>query len=246
MDHVSTINEDLAISVTESRPSLDFYASFGVLARLPAEIRTMLYSFLLISQSSNGHSYGRGTRISTSILSTSRSIHNEAIDILYANHHTLQLVDDVWVLHRPSDLLSGRRFPPYDAIKRMQSMTLSIPYRTVNRGECEEHIKCVHMIMSRSEPLALHLQHSAALRRLRIELLNTNIRKIGNNHFRSRNVLEEMRKILYLFAFLGRHVDIEICGFNTIQYADMFEEMRERHVGLRPPYDEMVVGILRS
>lgn len=201
----------------------------------------MVFSLLLRSHNPTTVTYGRESGISIAILATNRAIYNEAIDLLYDIPHELLLEDVVSSPSITRPLTSPPRpLPPYRAITRMRSITLAITFSTINRGDCEISIEAPQYITGLTDPLALHLLRSPTLISLTLLLLNANQRKVGANHFRLRAVTDQMKRILLPFAYLPLRIHTEIAGFNTLDYAEMFDDMRPRCAGKNGVIDRLL------
>lgn len=192
----------------------------GSLNTLPMEIRDQIYRNVLMPIGSEDakasrRNWGKSRGICTSILASSRDIHREATPLLYSTHFIV-----------PLSASTGSELPPASALVRMESITLEINYSTVNRGDCEMTVKDSDKLKSVVEYVGLSLRHSTRLRNLTICLLNQTQRKRGTRELRSELVRNTIRGLLRLFAVLPRTVSIEVTGFDTLDYVEMFDEIR--------------------
>lgn len=219
--------------------------NMGDFCRLPLEIRVMIWSLLLTTSGGPEVTYGKGSGIYPALLATNRTIHNEAVDFIYNAHHYL-LIDSTtaskpWHLKRQTQNLI-RPLPPYPAISRLRTLTLAITYTTQNRGECEEGLIYPFRLVSMTDPISLVLYRSKCLKSLTLLLLNTSQRKVGANHFKSHEMLQDMQRVLRSFAYLKTEVEMEIAGFRTLDYAEAFAVLRERYAG----QEGLVDGLLED
>lgn len=209
--------------------------SLGSLARLPFELRSIIYSYLLVSHTRARATWGRGSGISTSILATSSAVHHEAIPHLYQPHHI------VCCLHN-----TVQHLPPRGALLRMHRLTIELCYCTINRGDCEQYVKRPQLqwLCAMSDFIALTLRHNDVLQELYVCLLNEGQRKRGPKRIRSQSVRQDVERILRPFAMLRRSVPVlEITGFDTLEFAEMFDEMRERLAGTEIPIEQMLMQL---
>lgn len=227
----------------------------GMLARLPLEIRQYIYCNLLVSRHPRQR-VGKGSGISIAILLLSSKITAEAEPWLYhppgSTGLVIENVSHNFAAGQP--MLKPQRFVsspfsqvPRRAVLRLSRVTLRISFETWNRGECElslQHMESKYYLEPFAESLALAFHHSENLRLLNIELLNENQRKRGRRLVRSPTLMKQMRGILRLFAYLDSSIQITVGGFDTIEYAEMFHEMRTECQGKALPLEEMMAESL--
>lgn len=202
---------------------------------LPQEVRNLVYAFLLESHSPET-TWGPGSGIDANILATCSRVRREASPHLY---------DFVHILHASGDC---PRFPPTEALRRLRHIYISVEYATQNRGECEVEIRENPFSFALLHRVALAARHSIApLASLRIDLFNKNQRKRGPRLVRSQLVRGRIKSWLYPFSFLPKTVDVEVGGFDAIEWADLFEEMRHRNAGQEIHYgQEMIAEALKD
>lgn len=194
----------------------------GSLESLPLEIRRLIYSKLLTASRAPKatSTWGPGSGISIDILCVSRQIYSEALPVLYEAPHTILCVP---------------REPPAFAIRRMQRLTFEVRFKTQNRGDYEEAVDRPHLLYYICDKVGLSLRQNTVLKELYIILLNENQRKRGPKPLRSQSVKSSIQRMLLPFATLPSSTFIEITGFDTLDFAEMFDEMRETHADSELP-----------
>lgn len=205
--------------------------------RLPLELRLQIYTSALtphIHTSTTGRlpTYGPGSQCSLSLLLTARQIHHEARPLFHSLPHTIAVMpsSEPW----PAA-------PPSHALAQLRNLTLHIHFDTVNRGDAEVAIRNLAARLSRTDPIAVALRHSAVLRRLRIELLNGAQRKRGGRRLpRNEAVCTGVQRILLPFAYLEEHVLVEVGGFDTIDHVEGFKAARKELSGRELPLERML------
>ena len=117
-----------------------------------------------------------------------------------------------------------------NTLRSLGRIRLELLYSTKNRGDCERTINEPRDLEDFTEMFALQFSHrDDALQSLHIELLNESQRKKGPKPLRSKAVYESLYNILLPFAELPAGKQITIGGFDTIDFVDMFDEMRKKH-----------------
>lgn len=119
-------------------------------------------------------------------------------------------------------------------LRSLQNVRLELVYSTRNRGDCETNIVSAQAFEDFSELVALHFGHSDIMQRLHVELLNESQRKRGPKTLRAEAVYEAMYKILLPFAELPARQQVTVGGFDTIDFVEIFEEMRQFHKDTDP------------
>lgn len=212
--------------LTESIPSL------GLLGRLPFELRHAIYTLLLVASRATSVTWGKGSGISTSILAVSKAVNYEAEPLLYRSSHTVGCFYN-----------ASRCLPPRSALLRMNRLTVEINYCTNNRGECEQYINQPELwwLRVQAEFVGLTLRHNDVLKELYICLLNRSLRKLGQKRMRTQKVKDEVERVIEPFARLRDTIPtVEVVGFDTLDFAEMFDEMRGRLAGTPVPIEEML------
>jgi len=212
----------------------------------PQELRTLCFQYLLTSHSPNDVTFGKGSGLDLSILSVCRSVHDEVSELLYSKAHRIIFPCDSTrgknrspsMRHKIDSVPNIVSVPPSQALHRLKHINLEINFETDNRGECEMDITHYPDLLGEIQPISLALLHSKCLRSLTIGLFNHAQRKVGNRRLRSHYVLSDMKWLLRPFAHLPRPISVRIDGFDTIEYADMFETLREEHAGKSIPVTE--------
>ena len=208
------------------------------LLNLPREIRDMIYEGLLVAHQENEITFGKGSGISISILSTCRQIHQEACSLIASNRHTLvydpQSGPALWDSISPSHL------------RLLKRIKLIIRYHTANRGDCEIEVLPICALFSFTEAFGLTLRHSSGLEELFIELQNKEQRKRGPKRLRSELVSQQVQDMLRPFAYLHTRVKVSVGGFDTIDFVDMFEQMRCACAGKEVPFRNLLYASLVS
>jgi len=221
---------------------------------LPQELRTLCFKALLESTSSKDATFGKGSGLDLSILSVCRSVHDEVSELLYSKAHrvifpcgsTRSKNRSQSMRLKTEPMPNNVNIPPAVALRRLKHIRLEINFETDNRGECEMNMIHYRDLLEKIQPISMTLLHSKCLRSLTIGLFNHAQRKVGNRRLRSRYVLFEVKWLLRPFAYLPRHIPVLIDGFDTIEYADMFEALREEHAGKSVPVTEWLEETLTT
>jgi hypothetical protein len=221
---------------------------------LPQELRTLCFKALLESTSSEDATFGKGSGLDLSILSVCRSVHDEVSELLYSKAHRIIFPCGSTRSKNRSQSMRPKTepvpnivsIPPSLALPRLKHIRLEINFKTDNRGECEMNIMHYQDLLVKIQPISMTLLRSECLRSLTIGLFNHAQRKVGNRRLRSRHLLSEMKWLLRPFAYLPRQVSVLIDGFDTIEYADMFEALREEHAGESVPVTEWLEETLNA
>ncbi|KAI9720736.1 MAG: hypothetical protein M1828_005527 [Chrysothrix sp. TS-e1954] len=198
------------------------------LLNLPGELRDLIYRELLTSSAGPDRTFGKGSGICINVLGTCGNIYREALPILTDTRHTLifdpQSGPVLWNVISPSHIRSLKR------------IKLVIRYQTANRGDYEIEMLPINPLYSFTEALGLTLRHSSGLEELLIELENKEQRKRGPKRLRSELVSHQMQNLLRPFAFLPEKTKVSVSGFDTIDFADMFDGMRSSYAGKELPF----------
>jgi len=224
------------------------------LLSLPAELRTMCFQHLLTSKSENDVTFGKGSGLDLSILSVCRSVHDEVSELLYSTTHRIKLPcssNAPRCKNRPKSLCcptAGKAvsMPPNLALSRLKHVVLEVNFETYNRGECETYIIHYEGLLDTIMPISTVLPSSRCLRTLTIGLFNHAQRKVGNRRLRKPCLLLQMKCLLWPFAHLARRVPVLIDGFDTIEYAELFETMREEHADRTIPTIDWIEETLKT
>jgi len=131
---------------------------------------------------------------------------------------------------------------PFGRLPHFPRLSFDFYYFTQNRGDCELSLDKLDFeeLHARAEHVAYWLRPSVTLRELRLVLLNGNQRKTGRKHLRTTEVVAQIQEVLKPFAYLSKDVKIDVCGFDTIEYAELFKTMRNEYQGKALPYQKMV------
>jgi len=202
---------------------------------LPQELRTLCFQHLLAGN--NEVTFGKGSGLDLSILSVCRSVHDEVSELLYSKTHRIKIPcssSSPRCKDRPKSLCcptEGRavNMPPQQALRRLKHVVLEVNFETYNRGECESYIIHHEGLLDTIMPVSMALPSSGCLRTLTIGLFNHAQRKVGNRRLRKPLLLHQMNVLLWPFAHLPRRIPILIDGFDTIEYVELFQTMREEH-----------------
>jgi len=208
---------------------------------LPRELRDLVYRTLLVSSRPSKSTFGKGSGIHLSILRSCRSVHDEAKETLYGTIHKVTMISGI------DRLLYGKIstvVPPICALLQLRHVHLELTFSSVNRGECEVGIVNAGRWKDILLPFGLALLRGRCISSLEIALLNTNQRKVGAKRIRSDQMLAEVRELLLLFAYLPRIVTITIVGFDTLEYAIMFEDLRADCAGAEIPVEDWATKAL--
>lgn len=208
---------------------------------LPRELRDVIYAAILTPPSQSLPTFGKGSKITISILLTCHSIHREASETLY---NTLQIAK---MKSGTDRILFGKissLTPPIPALLKLHHIHLELTFSSVNRGECEAGIVNATRWKDMLLPFGLALLRGRAVRSLEISLLNTNQRKVGAKRLRSDQMRSEVRQLLEVFAYLPGSVSVTVSGFDTLEYVIMLEGMREEYAGKEIPIDNWATRAL--
>lgn len=237
----------LEMSLSETRSSMssepcdspDITSSH--LLSLPQELRTLCFHHLLTSKPENDVTYGKGSGLDLSILSVCKFVHDEVLELLYSNVHRIKIPCSSGRCknHPNSSCCKAERkavnMPPYRALRCLKRVVLEVNFETSNRGECETSIIEYQDLSDRIIPLSMTLPYSTCLRSLTIGLFNHAQRKVGNRRLRTSWLLREMKWLLRPFAYIPREIPVLIDGFDTIEYAELFEALRDEYAGKNVP-----------
>lgn len=226
----------------------DYSDAPNLFFRLPRELRDVVYTSLLTNYDQQLPTFGYGSGIDIAVLMLNKSTYAEALPILYNTPHKLTLHDGH--LKRASTSTGDRYYfirgasPPSYALKRMQSLSVAINFATTNRGEAELSINHAAYWEEKLLYIGISILRSETLHTLALSLWNGNQRKVGAKRLRSHEVKQQMRAILRPFAFLPRTVNVLITGFDTIEYFELFEEMRNNLAGREMSVEEMMSEVI--
>lgn len=215
--------EVMAIPSFDGPPS-----ALGSMSVLPRELRDTIYRHIVIGSRASPFDWGRSSGINTALLQTSKAFHAEATEQLY-NTTLIILVN--------SDTCSD--CPPASALARMVHLTIEVTFRTHNRGESQVKVHDAGKLKCILEYIALPLRRNHHLKDLQIVLLNEAQRKRGQRPVRAESVTDTVRGLLKPFAALPLKTSIEISGFDTLEYAQIFDELRSELAGTDIPVEEL-------
>jgi len=203
----------------------------GKLFDLPAELRIQIYQHLL-TPSEMWASGEERSPMTPALLRTCKAIHQEASEVLYSSFHRFSIAPHL----------------PFGRLPHFPRLSFEFHYFTQNRGDCELLIDEADFqeLRAQAENVGFWLRRSQVLKELRLVLLNGNQRKTGMKRLRTDVVVSQVRKVLEPFAYLSDGVKIDVCGFNTIDYVEMFHAMRVQYQGQSPPYQTMIEDVWNS
>jgi hypothetical protein len=217
---------------------------------LPRELRDNIYTLLLTSYDKRLPTFGVGSDINIAVLLLNKTVHSEAEPILYSTPHKISLHDgylkrNVTYIGTRYEYIRGS-MPPGHAIKRMRNMSVEINFSTTNRGEAELCLNHANSWADKLLYIGTAALHSTVLQTLTISLWNGNQRKVGAKRVRTTEVRQQVRKVLQPLAYLHQGVKVVINGFDTIEYWELFEEMRLESTGKEVPIDDLMMEAMRS
>jgi hypothetical protein len=128
----------------------------------------------------------------------------------------------------------------------MHDLSIDLNFATTNRGEAEVGIDHASHWTDMLLYIGLAVLHNPSLDTFTLSLWNVNQRKVGAKRVRTPEVKKQMRDILRPFAYLTPQVRVSILGFDTIEYHEMFEDMRSELAGKEVPVDVMMQNAIRS
>lgn len=199
-------------------------SSLGLFARLPWEVRDQIWRLLLVGTPSG--SYGKGSGIRINALFTNSSLYNEAIGYLYNCLKVFKWSHDLEI--------------PHKALCRIKNLALDIHYCTSNRGDYEVNVHCTkYLTMIVAHQIAFVLRRSQNLESLQISLLNETQRKRGPKPLRSSSVKAWVMYFLRPYAALPQRVDVEIMGFEALDFAEDFAPVRRELAGTDMSTEEL-------
>lgn len=199
---------------------------------LPAELRIQIYQHLLTPTDVWDGGRGEHRSLTPEVLRTCKAIYKEASQVLYNHMHSFSIAPHL----------------PHRQLPHFPRLSFNFYYFTQNRGDCELLIEesDFQELRAQAEHVGFWLRRSTVLAELHLVLLNGNQRKTGRKHLRSPAVVSQVQQVLEPFAYLTSDVKISVCGFDTIQYAEIFQVMRVGHQGKSPPYQQMIQDVLNS
>ena len=125
-------------------------------------------------------------------------------------------------------------------IQKLCKVCVNVTFATKNRGDCEIRIEGAGRLIERLGYIASLLRASHVLETLLISLNNETQVKRGPKLLRSQEVKDTMKMALLPLASLKDDTSIAVTGFDTIEYAEMFDELRRFYGGRELPLGQMM------
>lgn len=192
----------------------------GNLSKLPRELRDLIIAKVVTGKGPSPHDFGKSSGLNTAILRTNSQLREESIELLYKASLTI-----------PVTANTCGDCPPSAALAQMVHLTLEVTFRTQNRGVSQMSIHDAGKLKCILEYVALSLRRSRHLKDLEIVLLNEAQRKANGAQIRADLVRETIRGLLKPFAALPRRTKIKISGFDTLEYVEIFDQLRNSFAG---------------
>ncbi len=221
--------------------TMEWREGIGLFFRLPGELRNSIYNLLLTSQTPESATYGEGSGVKTAILSTCRTIYDEATQILYSTHHMIPGI------FRPHDLCATM---PLRVLQRLKRVTLELNFLTRELPPRGRHIVDFAGLLEVSEAAGLALRRGTALREFCILLRDqTPRRRKGSQRITTVEMREQTRQFLRPFAFLPRLEKLEVhgyCGSGVLEYIEIFDELRQSCIGRGDLVEDLIENIMHD
>ena len=220
---------------------VEWWESTGLFFKLPGELRNSIYNLLLVSQTPESATYGKGSGVKTAILSTCRTIYDEATQILYSTHHIIPGI------FRPHDLWATI---PQPVLPRLERVTLELNFHTREPPSRGRHIVDFEGLLEVSEAAGLAFRSGTALREFCILLRDQTLRRRkGSQRIMTVEMREQTRQFLRPFAFLPRLEKLEVhgyCGSGVLEYIEIFDELRQSCIGRGDLVEDLIENIMHD